>query len=185
MASMFGFTGGKYTDESKAVVTTVAKAGANALKILGFNVRQRAQKSIKPVTGFWKKVPIKQGRFRKPRFKMVWVFPSSPVGTPPYTHVDSKRKRKTEGALPAAILYDLERDDASGTGFVHEGWAAEANAVVIGPSIDLLSTVGRPHEHAGSFRGETYPQRPFMGPALGQEIGSLPGLLAEQIQKRS
>jgi hypothetical protein len=180
------FTTGGYKDNSKELIRAVAKAGAIALRILGFNIRKDAQESIKPVRGEWQWFPVKTGGVRRGKtdaagkahkyvkvktggVKRRFIWPASPPGSPPYTHIGSKRQRTTEGHLPASILYSLEDNDT---------------AVVIGPSIALLASVGRPHEHAGSFRGRTYPERPFMGPALGQEIGTLPGLLAEQINKQ-
>ena len=181
MASMFRFTAGKYRDTSDKLVKQVRKSGLIALRILGFNVMQDAQKSIKSVPGERKWIPLKASeRKEEVRDKTgkllhraktgfwAWVFPASPPGTPPYTHPYSKKKRKTEGGLPGAILYDTEKDP---------------DAVVIGPSAELFSKVGKPHEHAGGFRGANYPERPFMGPALSRQIGSLPGLIAEQINK--
>lgn len=175
MASMFRFTAGKYRDTSDKLVKQVRKSGLVALRILGFNVMQDAQKSIKSVPGERKWIPLKgserlaakPGHRAKTGF-WAWVFPASPPGTPPYTHPYSKKKRKTQGSLPGAILYDTELDP---------------DAVVIGPSAELFSKVGKPHEHAGGFRGANYPERPFMGPALSRQIGSLPGIIAEQINK--
>ena len=177
MPSFVKFSPGKYNDNSKKLVAGIAKAGAIALRILGYQVRDTARKSIKSVTGHWAWLPTKTGRFRKR-----WVWPSSPVGTPPHTHAGSTRKRKTEGALPASILYDLET--AADSWMPGPSFSSEPTAVVIGPSFALLGTAGKPHEHAGSFRGDSYPQRPFMGPALAEDIGGLPGLLADQIDKQ-
>jgi hypothetical protein len=54
--------------------------------------------------------------------------------------------------------------------------------IVVGPSANLIGTVGAAFEHEGkkTFRGQEYDPRPFMGPALGEEIGKLPGILSEQ-----
>ena len=41
-----------------------------------------------------------------------------------------------------------------------------ANVAVIGPRASVVGDVGKGHEFGGEFRGEDYPERPFMGPAL-------------------
>lgn len=98
--------------------------------------------------------------------------PSTP-GTPPHTHRRTKTKSGREGKqglLPASILYGLDKDSMS---------------VLIGPSVNVVGTVGAAFEHEGDkeFRDGDYPDRSFMGPALAEEIGELPGLLAEQYQR--
>jgi len=74
----------------------------------------------------------------------------SPAGRPPHTR---------KGQLKSAILY-----------------AAEQGAVVIGPSAETVGTSGKAHELGGRFRGERYPRRPFMGPALEKARDRLPTL---------
>jgi hypothetical protein len=98
--------------------------------------------------------------------------PSEP-GQPPHTHkmvLTKKGKPGRKGVLQKAILYGAEKESMS---------------VVVGPSKDLFGTVGAAFEHEGTvkFRGRQYPPRPFMGPALGEEIGELPGILAENFGK--
>jgi hypothetical protein len=39
---------------------------------------------------------------------------------------------------------------------------------VIGPRESVVGDVGRAHEFGGEFRGEDYPERPFMTPALDE-----------------
>lgn len=67
--------------------------------------------------------------------------PSDP-GTPPHT-----RRRQ----LKRAIKFD--NDKASQT-------------AVIGPEFSIVGEAGAAHEFGGEFRGEEYPERPFMEPAL-------------------
>ena len=99
----------------------------------------------------------------------------SPPGEPPHTHTKitkarSKIGKARAGKLPASILYGLDKESMS---------------VFVGPSVNVVGTVGAAFEHEGtqSFRGQEFPARPFMGPALGEEIGELPGLLAEEYGK--
>jgi hypothetical protein len=97
----------------------------------------------------------------------------SPEGSPPHTHkraTSKKGKPRKQGLLPASILYGFEKESLS---------------VLVGPSVNVVGTVGAAFEHEGSttFRGDEYGPRPFMQPALQQDIGELPGLLAEQYGK--
>ena len=96
--------------------------------------------------------------------------PSEP-GTPPHTHrrVTTKSgKPGHKGLLPASILYGLDKESMS---------------VLIGPSVNVIGTSMSAMEHGGEYQGVDSPPRPFMGPALGEEIGELPGLLSEQFGK--
>lgn len=69
---------------------------------------------------------------------------SSPAGSPPHT-----RRRQ----LPNAIRYD-----------------ADAEGAVIGPVFSVVGTAGEAHEIGGSYRGQIFPERPFMGPALNRNL---------------
>ena len=66
----------------------------------------------------------------------------APPGQPPTTR---------RGLLRRAIRYAV---------------AADRQSVVIGPAHSLVGTAGEPHEHGGRYKGDRYPRRPFMGPAL-------------------
>lgn len=68
----------------------------------------------------------------------------SPAGTPPHTRDDQ---------LPKAILY-----------------ASEGEIEVVGPAFSLAGDSGHPHEFGGEFRGAQYDARPFMLPALKQNL---------------
>jgi len=65
--------------------------------------------------------------------------PSTP-GTPPHTQ---------RGRLPAAIRF-----------------AATENSAVIGPRKSVIGEAAAAHELGGSYKGQHYPARPFMQPAL-------------------
>ncbi len=70
--------------------------------------------------------------------------PSTP-GTPPHTHRGTWLRR--------AIFYSADKDGA-----------------VIGPRYSYVGTAGEPHEHGGFYRDNEYPMRPFMEPALQQNL---------------
>ncbi len=149
------FGPGKYVDESEKVAKAVRKAGYDALRRLGFLVRQDAQLSILHEKG-----------------------PSAP-GTPPHTHgkrtlhtkgrcYTGKLSESHAGLLPASILYAVDKDPLPN--------------VVVGTAENVIGTVGGLHEHGGERYGHEYPARPFMGPALAQEADELPGLLADKLR---
>lgn len=83
---------------------------------------------------------------------------ASVPGSPPHTR---------QGRLRRAILYALLEED----GF---------QAAFIGPSVDLFGTAGKAHEFGGYFRGELYPERPFMQPALSLIGNRLPAFFSGQ-----
>lgn len=74
--------------------------------------------------------------------------PSAP-GTPPHTR---------RGQLKRAIRYDATKDGA-----------------VIGPLASMVGEAGAAHEFGGGFRGQDYPERPYMGPALDRELDKFAG----------
>ncbi len=71
--------------------------------------------------------------------------PSEP-GTPPHSR---------RGQLRRAIKFDV--DKASET-------------AVIGPEASIVGEAGAAHEFGGEFRGQDYPERPFMEPALEANV---------------
>jgi phage gpG-like protein len=73
---------------------------------------------------------------------------SSP-GQPPHTR---------RGQLKRAIRYSADKDGA-----------------VIGPLASMVGTSGEAHEFGGDHRGASFPERPFMGPALGRELDKFAG----------
>jgi phage gpG-like protein len=80
--------------------------------------------------------------------------PSAP-GSPPHT------KR---GQLKRSIRYDATKDGA-----------------VIGPLASMVGTSGEAHEFGGSFRGGSFPERPYMNPALLRELDKFTGEFSGQI----
>lgn len=83
--------------------------------------------------------------------------PSAP-GQPPHTR---------KGQLKRAILYAVDPHEES---------------VVIGPQVDGVGLSGSAHEHGGDYRGDAYPRRPFMGPALQKNLSKLPKHWANSIR---
>lgn len=79
-------------------------------------------------------------------------------GSPPHTR---------RGQLRRAIRYAVERE--------------RMNAVV-GPEYGAVGTSGAAHEYGGRYRRETFPKRPFMGPALAKTREKLPTLWANSIR---
>ena len=82
----------------------------------------------------------------------------SPAGQPPHTH--TRR-------LPRAIKYAVEK---------------KRQVVVIGPDVESFGTAGKAHEHGGRYRHESYPKRPFMGPALEKTKDRLPKFWAGSVK---
>jgi hypothetical protein len=67
---------------------------------------------------------------------------SSSAGSPPNTR---------RGLIRGSIRFAVDK---------------KAQYALIGTSYLIAGVSGKPHEHGGSFRGENYPQRAFMMPAL-------------------
>jgi hypothetical protein len=97
-----------------------------------------------------KRAPKDRTRDKQGRFKSGGKTSPSRPGSPPHTRA---------GALKSAILYAVE---------------SERMRVVIGPVFSIVGKSGAAHEHGGRFRGRRYPPRPFMGPALKQNLKRLP-----------
>ena len=149
----------KLVDDSEKVLKAFRRAKYVALKRLGFLIRRTAQESILNEEG-----------------------PSDP-GTPPHTHSKTtKSGRKVQyrvgktaatreshaGLLPASIVYSMDK---------------QTESVIIGPSANVVGTVGGTLEYGGERFGREYPPRPFMEPELKGQIGDLPGLLKEEYGK--
>lgn len=71
--------------------------------------------------------------------------PSEP-GTPPHT-----RRRQ----LKRAIKFDVGKS---------------SETAVIGPEVSVVGEAGAVHEFGGEFRSQDYPARPFMEPALDNNL---------------
>jgi hypothetical protein len=83
--------------------------------------------------------------------------PSS-SGQPPHTR---------KGQLKRALRYAVDKDKGS---------------VIIGPTYTMVGRSGMAHEFGGKFRGQKYPQRRFMGPALAKNQSKIPKLWANSVK---
>lgn len=79
-------------------------------------------------------------------------------GQPPHT----RRARK----LPRAIYYAAEKDKLSS---------------IVGPVASRVGTVGEAHEFGRTYMGQDFPARPFMGPALEENLDRIPSYWAHSI----
>lgn len=70
--------------------------------------------------------------------------PSEP-GTPPHTHRGAFLRRAVR-------------------------FAADKKGAVIGPRESIVGEAGSAHEHGGDYKGQDFPQRPFMFPALEKNM---------------
>lgn len=71
----------------------------------------------------------------------------SPAGSPPHTHKGAFLRR--------AIRFDYDK---------------EAQEAVIGPMASIVGVAGQAHEFGGHHRGQNYPERAFMFPALERNV---------------
>jgi len=54
-------------------------------------------------------------------------------------------------------------------------YAADKEGAVIGTIASILGTAGEPHEKGISYKGQDYPERPFMFPALERQVPRFAG----------
>lgn len=106
-------------------------------------VDKAAFKIRKDAVGYITKGEAVQVGVKKTSRKRARIQPSTP-GTPPHTRF---------GQLKKAIVYDSKRGEA-----------------VIGPRKSVVGLSAEAHEFGGMFKGEEYPERSFMGPALQQNL---------------
>jgi hypothetical protein len=97
-----------------------------------------------------KTVGGERGRDELGRFTRAGRGDASAPGTPPHTR---KRRR-----LPRSIRY-----------------FANSEGAVIGPVASKADQSAVPHEFGGEYKGADYPERPFMWPALKENLASFAG----------
>lgn len=54
-------------------------------------------------------------------------------------------------------------------------YASDKEGAVIGTLSSILGTAGEPHEHGGFYKGQDFPERPFMFPALERQVPRFAG----------
>ena len=82
---------------------------------------------------------------------------ASRPGEPPHSRT---------GQLRRAIRYDVDK---------------AAGVAVIGPRESMVGTSAMAQEFGGEYKGEQYPKRPFMGPALEKDANLLPAFWSAEI----
>ena len=80
---------------------------------------------------------------------------ASEPGTPPHTHTGgiTKKGKVRKGNLQRAITF-----------------AADKESAVIGPRESVVGLAGRAHELGEEFHGDDFPERPYMEPALEENL---------------
>jgi len=87
---------------------------------------------------------------------------ASEPGTPPHTHTSgvTKKGKLRRGELQRAIVFAHNREE---------------NEALVGPRFSVVGTSGAAHEFGGEYLGQDYPERPFMSPALENNIDRFGG----------
>lgn len=109
-------------------------------------VRRTAMALFKPSAVTERRVIGSTGRRRKKKF-----YKPSPAGSAPGT---------ATGRLRRSIFF--EADD-------------RAKSFFVGPRASTADQVAKAHEFGGNYKGQSYPARPFMKPALDKNLHRLGG----------
>jgi phage gpG-like protein len=95
--------------------------------------------------------------FRTAQEEITTAAKPSEAGQPPHTR---------KGQLRRAERYDVD---------------AAAEVAVIGPRFSMVGASAEAHEFGGEFRGDKYPARPFMGPALERNRDLIPAFWGDEV----
>lgn len=81
----------------------------------------------------------------------------SPVGSPPHTHTQgvTKKGKIRRGELQRAIQFDVDKG---------------RQEAIVGPRASVVGLSGRAHELGEEHMGQDFPERPFMFPALEENL---------------
>lgn len=130
----------KIVDETRKVTQATERAKYRNVRHAAASIRKEAIASIKPAP----KGERRRARRRKGKIVARARHASSPPGSPPYTN---------RGQLKRAIIYAADKDTA-----------------IIGPRYSAVAASSQAHEFGGTYKGQQYPERPFMGPALEKNL---------------
>jgi len=83
---------------------------------------------------------------------------ASQPGTPPHSR---------KGLLRRAILFGVDKDRGH---------------VLVGPGFRFVGTSASAHEFGGGYKGDRYPKRPLMGPALRESVPHLARMWREAVK---
>jgi hypothetical protein len=137
----------KIEDNTQRIKDAAGKAAFRNFGHAAASIRKDAQASITKATEVTKATFSRAGGKRRMVSRAHHA--PSPPGSPPLT---------TKGLLPRAILFSADKDGA-----------------VVGPAASIAGMVGQAHEFGGDYKGATYPERPFMFPALERAIPRFAG----------
>lgn len=159
-----------FEDNSNQVIIDTKVRASQALFRMAAYVRKAARNSIKTKnlrkTRKKRKNPrqyqseeARQNAIRHMRMKKrIGKNPTaSEKGTAPHTR---------KGRIRRAILFEVERDNLR---------------AYVGTAFSRFATVGKAHEYGGKFRGNEYPARPFMRPAIEKNKKNLTKILADYL----
>jgi hypothetical protein len=145
----------KIEDRTKRVEKAADKAVFRNLQHAAASLRKDARSTIK-------RAPKEQrvgSKSRKGKKVRRARHAASPEGTPPFTQ---------RGQLLNAIVFDVAPDKSS---------------AIVGPRYSVVGTSAEAHEFGGQYKGQEYPERPFMEPALERAesrfAGSFSGSIGE------
>jgi phage gpG-like protein len=139
----------RFFDESSKVAAQARRASYELVEKAAFRIYKSSKDSIQKaplVSGVTaKKKRDSSGRFLKGSGKKgrKRTVPSAP-GSPPHTR---------RNQLKNAIVYYAKRGEAT-----------------IGPRASRVGTSATAHEFGGQYKDESFPARPFMGPALDRDV---------------
>lgn len=141
----------KIVDDTAKVQAAVDRATNRAIAKTIFAIRKDAQASIVKAPKISRTAGIARdarGRFLKGSGRKRVSHVASAPGTPPYT---------ARGQLKNAIVYAHDK---------------AAKRAIAGPRFSVVGESGAAHEFGGDFKGDSYPERRFMGPSLERNINT-------------
>lgn len=135
----------------------IKRAAAGSLSAAAFVIQTKSRQKIQTRAKLPKLKPVYTKADLKARLRALDKAAelrdkakSSPPGQPPRTR---------KGLIRRSVLYAVDKQRLE---------------AVIGPSFQRIGKAASAHEHGGQYKGQRYPQRPFMGPTLDENLGMIP-----------